>query len=60
MILINQAGSLAIRVGRQFSVSRKIGKTHQNVLVFCKGDPKAATKAVGEVDVGELDYDNPD
>jgi len=47
-ILITQAGSLAIRVGRQFTSSRKVGKTHQNVLVFCKGDPKQATAAIGD------------
>ncbi|SHK93267.1 DNA methylase [Chitinophaga jiangningensis] len=41
MILINVAGSMPIRVGRQFSHYRKVGKTHQNVLVFYKGDPKA-------------------
>ena len=40
IILINNFGSLPIRVGRQFSVGRKVGKTHQNVLVFYKGDPK--------------------
>lgn len=40
IILINVAGSLAIRVGRQFDSSRKVGKMHQNVLVFYKGDPK--------------------
>lgn len=53
-ILVNSVGSLPIRVGRQFSVSRKLGKTHQNVLVFCKGDPAKATEAVGEVDFGEI------
>lgn len=50
-ILITQGGSLAIRVGGQFSKSRKLGKTHQNVLVFVKGDPKLATEACGEVEV---------
>jgi hypothetical protein len=59
MILITQAGSLAIRVGRQFTISRKVGKTHQNVLVFCKGDPKAATEAIGNIDSYE-DFENAD
>lgn len=40
MILYNQFGSLPIRVGKQFEPYRKIGKIHQNVLVFYKGDPK--------------------
>ena len=51
MILITAAGSLPIRVGGQFNASRKIGKTHQNVLVFVKGDGKKATKACGHVDI---------
>ena len=36
IILINVAGSLPIRISRQFNASRKIGKCHQNVLVFKK------------------------
>jgi hypothetical protein len=52
-ILITQAGSLAIRAGKGFSTSRKLGKTHQNVLVFVKGDPRRATEACGQVDVGD-------
>ena len=39
-ILITPAGSLPMRVRKQFEGSRKLGKSHQNVLVFCKGDPK--------------------
>lgn len=50
-ILVTAVGSLPIRVGKQFSVSRKLGKTHQNVLVFVKGDPRKATEACGTVDV---------
>lgn len=38
-ILVNTAGGLEIRVGKQFEHSRKMGKDHQNVLVFCNGDP---------------------
>ena len=53
MILVTAVGSLPIRAGRSFSASRKIGKTHQNVLVFVKGDPKAAVKAVGEITIDE-------
>lgn len=39
MILVNMIGSLAMRTGKQFNNSRKVGKQHQNVLVFYKGDP---------------------
>lgn len=42
MILVNNVGSLPIRINKQFSVSRKFGKTHQNILVFVKGNPKIA------------------
>jgi DNA modification methylase len=50
-ILVTSVGSLPIRVGRQFASGRKLGKTHQNVLVFVKGDGKRATKACGPVEV---------
>ena len=42
-ILVTAVGSLPIRITKQFQSSRKLGKTHQNVLVFVKGDPRAAT-----------------
>jgi len=45
-ILVTQVGSLPVRVTKQFEVSRKLGKTHQNVLVFVKGDARKATEAI--------------
>ena len=51
MILVTSVGSLPIRAGRQFDAGRKIGKTHQNVLVFLKGDSKKAVKACGPITV---------
>ena len=50
-ILITPVGSLRLRAGKQFSSSRKLGKTHQNVLVFVKGDSKRAAKACGDVQI---------
>ncbi|MGD1467177.1 ParB N-terminal domain-containing protein [Vibrio harveyi] len=50
-IMVNTVGSLPIRTGKQFSQSRKLGKTHQNVLVFVKGDARKASKACGDVEV---------
>lgn len=44
-ILLTAVGSLPVRVGKQFKASRKLGKTHQNVLVFVKGDPRKAAQA---------------
>lgn len=54
-ILVTAAGSLPIRAGKQFTASRKLGKTHQNVLVFVKGDGKKAAKACGAVEFGDLE-----
>lgn len=45
-ILVTAVGSLPVRVGKQFTASRKMGKTHQNVLVFCKGSPRIAGDAI--------------
>lgn len=50
-ILVTAVGSLPILAGRQFTATRKLGKTHQNVLVFVKGDPREATRACGVVEV---------
>jgi 16S rRNA G966 N2-methylase RsmD len=44
-VLVTAVGSLPIRVGKQFGAYRKLGKTHQNVLVFCKGDSRRASRA---------------
>ena len=33
---------------------RKLGKTHQNVLVFAKGDPRKATDWCGPVEVADM------
>lgn len=49
LILVTAVGSLAVRTIHQFNNSRKAGKTHQNVLVFAKGDPIKATEWCGPV-----------
>lgn len=38
-VLVTAVGSLPVRAGRIFQRSRKLGKGHQNVLVFYKGNP---------------------
>ena len=45
-ILLTNAGTLPFRARGPFTKSRKIGKTHQNVLTFVKGDPAKATKEI--------------
>lgn len=59
-ILITAVGSLPIRAGKQFSSGRKLGKTHQNVLVFVKGDGKRAATRCGVVEVDESMFDGLD
>jgi DNA modification methylase len=54
IILVNVAGSLPIRVGRQFQNYRKVGRTHQNILVFYKGDPKRIAKNFPEIEVNDI------
>lgn len=53
-VLVTAVGSLSIRAGKQFASGRKLGKTHQNVLVFVKGDPRKAVQDCGPVEVGEI------
>lgn len=60
MIYVQTAGSLPIRVGASFRASRKVGKVHQNVLIFCKGDPKKATQRLGDVEIPDIFTDAPD
>ena len=58
IILMTSVGSLPIRVGRQFGKHRKIGRTHQNVMVFYKGNPREIYKhfkQLGDVEWSERD-----
>lgn len=50
-VLLTPVGSLPIRAGGAFVKSRKLGKTHQNVLVFCKGNGKRAAERCGHVEI---------
>jgi DNA modification methylase len=51
-VLVTVTGSLPVRVGKQFTAGRKLGRTHQYFLTFVKGDPKKATQAVGDCQAG--------
>ncbi len=44
-ILVTAVGSLPVRTGKQFAAGRKLGKTHQQMLVFVKGDPFLAAQS---------------
>jgi hypothetical protein len=53
-ILLTPFGSLPIRVNAQFGKYRKLGRTHQYVLVFFKGDTKKIPELLGETEFGDL------
>lgn len=40
IILINSVGTLPLRVNKFMNNTRKVGRRHQNILVFYKGDEK--------------------
>jgi len=50
--------AMGLRAGRPFTEYRKLGKTHQNVLIFYKGDIQKIFK-LEEFDTGEpfLNYE---
>ena len=48
-ILVTAVGSTSLRAGKYMKSSRKLGKTHQNVLMFVKGDGKRASNRCGEL-----------
>jgi len=54
-ILVTAVGSLPIRIGKQFGSYRKLGKTHQNVLVFYKGDIKKIKENYKEIEIADLE-----
>ena len=54
MILVNVVGSLPIRIAGQFNY-RKIGRTHQNILVFYKGNPDMIPRYFKDIDTS-LDF----
>jgi hypothetical protein len=47
-VLVTAVGSASMRVTKQFLAGRKLCKTHQNVLVFVKGDWREAAKAISQ------------
>lgn len=52
-ILVTAVGSLALRAARNFR-SRKLGRTHQQVCVYLKGDLDRAVEALGDIEVPDL------
>ena len=50
-ILVTPISGMRFRIGGMFTRNRKMGKTHQNVLVFVKGDANKATEYCGDISV---------
>jgi hypothetical protein len=48
MILKTVPGTAMVRATRVFNAGRKCVKTHQNILVFCKGSWKRATEFIND------------
>ena len=57
IILVNAVGSLPVRVGRMFNGYRKVGRMHQLVLVFYKGDPKTIKNKFKELEFDREIFD---
>ena len=53
MILIESIGTGAIRANKQFGSLRKVIKTHQNVIVFYKGDVKMIKQNYTDIEIDE-------
>ena len=53
LILVNPIGTAALRAGRQMQATRKVGRVHQNVLVFYNGDQRAISEELGAIDLVE-------
>lgn len=59
IILVNSVGTLPLRAGRFMSSTRKVGRRHQNVLIFYKGDnPNKDIKTVFPELITPNDYYN--
>lgn len=57
-VLINAAGSAAMRASGPFTKARTLARVHQDIIIFTKGDRKAAAAKCGEVQVKQLAADN--
>lgn len=58
LILIEQSGTGAMRANKQFGSLRKVIKTHQNVLVFYKGNPKNIKANYPETEIDDSIFDD--
>lgn len=54
LILVETAGTGSMRASKIFSSGRKVVKTHQNVLVFYRGDPKKIKENYNYIEVADI------
>jgi ParB-like chromosome segregation protein Spo0J len=52
-ILVTPLGTVMMQTSRNFPIGRKLGKTHQNILIFVKGDGKKASNDCGKIEIAE-------
>lgn len=63
-VLLTSIGSLPLRAGKTFMAGRKLGRSHQNVLVFAKGSPAKIMPKLEKFEGNEaemmkmVDYEN--
>ena len=55
IILVTPVGSVATNMNRIFQSGRKVGKVHQNILVFYKGNPKKIREIFKEINIAQID-----
>lgn len=58
IILETQICAKALTCSTSMRKSRKVGKIHQNVLVFIKGDPKKTVEYLGDIKVMDLNEED--
>ena len=50
-VLLTTVGTAAVRAPRQFTATRALSRTHQDILVFVKGSRKEAAQRLGDVEL---------
>jgi DNA modification methylase len=58
IVLLNSIGTVAIRAGRFFNSGRKVGRCHQQVLVYYKGNIKNIKSNFEPLDFSSLETTN--
>ena len=53
-VLVNNVTTAAARAGRAFVPTRTLARVHQDVVIFVKGDRRAATSRCGPVEIADL------